>query len=200
MRSDFCCEIGGHSLEYVDELHLYLIDGVIVPSVSSILASKFGHKYDGIDKAVLKRAASAGTQVHEAIEKLIATGEVEDMPEVKSFLWLQSKYDFKVLENEKPVILFKDQKPIAAGRLDLVLEMDGEIGIADIKRTAVLDKEYVAYQTNIYRIAYMQSYGTDIEFLRAIHLREDVRKFVKLPVNENMTWKMIDDFMKGETE
>lgn len=200
MRSDFVREIGGHSLEYIDELHLYLIDGVIAPSVSGILAKKFGHKYDGIDRAVLQRAANEGTRVHESIEKLIAAGEVDDIPEVKSFIWLKEKYGFKVLGSEIPVLLFKDGYPVAAGRLDLVLGNNETQVIADIKRTAVLDKEYVAYQTNIYRIAYQQSYGGEVGELRAIHLRGDIRKYVKLPINERMAWNLIDDYLKGEAE
>ena len=66
---DFTTEIQGHSLEYFDEEHLYLVDGIIVPSITQILKHKFGRKYEGIDRATLQRAADKGTQIHEAIEK-----------------------------------------------------------------------------------------------------------------------------------
>jgi hypothetical protein len=92
-----------------------------------------------------------------------------------------------------PVILERDGKPIAAGRLDLVLMMDGKIGGADIKRVSSLDKEYVGYQLNLYRIAYRQSYGVEWEFIRAIHLRESVRKFVDLPINEDLMWEFLKE-------
>lgn len=188
--------INGQTLEFLEDIHLYVLNGVIVPSVSRILSKKFGHKYDGVDKAVLQRAADAGTAVHEAIEKLCVTGEVTDLPEVKNFMWLQKQYGFLVTENELPVVLWIDDKPCAAGRLDMVLMMNGEYGIADIKRTAVLDKEYVAYQLNLYRIAYQQSYGQDIKFLRALHLREDVRKFVRIPINERMALQLARDYLE----
>ena len=92
------------------------------------------------------------------------------------------------------MILEDDGEVIAAGRLDLVLEMDGKVGGADIKRTAVLDKEYLAYQLNLYRIAYRQSYGIEWEFLRGVHLRENKRKFVTIPIKEEQIWEFIKEW------
>ena len=109
---------------------------------------------------------------------------------------MQKQYGFEVKENEVPVILFYEDEPICAGRLDLVLKMDDKIGGADIKRTSALDKEYLAYQLNLYRIAYRQSYGVEWEFLRGVHLREDVRKFVDIPINEHMAWQLVHDYME----
>ena len=165
---DISMEIAGHTLEYFDDEHIYLVDGEIVPSVTQILKVKFGRKYEGIDKDVLKRASDAGTAVHESIERWCKTGEESELPELRNFKFLQKQYGFTVKDNEVPVILFKDGKPIGAGRLDLVLEVSGRIGGADIKRTSTLDKEYLSYQLNIYRIAYRQCYGVEWEFLRGI--------------------------------
>jgi len=198
--SDFTIEIKEHTLEYFDEEHLYLVDGVIVPSITQILKFKFGKKYAGMNRDVLKRASEAGTAVHEAIEQYCKTGEVADFPEVRNFAFLQNKYKFDVLENEIPVILFLNDEPVSAGRLDMVLKIGDQVGGADIKRTSTLDKEYLAYQLNLYRIAYRQSYGEEWEFLRGIHLREDVRKFVNIPINENMAWQLVHDFMEGNNE
>ena len=57
-------EIKGHTLEYIDEIHQYLVDGVCVPSITQILKVKFGNKYVGISKEVLDNAAKKGTAVH----------------------------------------------------------------------------------------------------------------------------------------
>ena len=96
------------------------------------------------------------------------------------------------------MILHLSDIPIAAGRLDLVLEMNGQIGGADIKRTASLDKDYLFYQLNLYRIAYRQSYGVEWEFLKGLHLRENVRKFVDIPINENSAWGLVNRYMEEE--
>ena len=189
-------KIKGHTLEYIDEIHQYLVDGKCVPSITQILKIKFGKKYQNVNQQVLEKASNKGTEVHEAIEKLCKTGEVEDLKEVRNFIFLQKHYKFEVLENEVPVILFEDNKPIAGGRLDLVLKIDNQVGGADIKRTSVLDKEYLAYQLNLYRIAYKQSYGIEWEFLKGIHLRDDKRKFVDLPINEKKVYELLEVFKK----
>jgi hypothetical protein len=191
-------EIKGHTLEYIDETHTYLVDGVIVPSITQIMKIKFGNKYNNIPKEILNNAAKKGTEVHEAIERLCKTGEVTDLKEVKNFMFLQKQYKFEVLENEIPIILFKNDKPIAGGRLDLVLRQNGVVGGADIKRTSNLDKKYLEAQLNLYRIGYRQCYGVEWEFLKGLHLRENVRRFVDLPINENMAWSLINEYLERE--
>lgn len=190
-------EIKGHVLEYFDDTHTYLVDGIIVPSITQILKIKFKNKYSRVDEKVLNRASEKGTQVHEAIEKLCKTGEVEDLKEVKNFLFLQKQYKFNTIDNEVPIILFRDNTPVGAGRLDLVLEENQELGLGDIKRTSVLDKEYLGYQLNLYRIGYQQCYDKEIKFLKGLHLREDVRKYINIPINEELAQKLVDEYIGG---
>lgn len=196
---DYTKEIAGHTLEYFDDEHLYLVDGVVVPSITQILKVRFGNKYRAVDGATLKRAADAGTRVHEAIQKYCEDGEIIDLPEVRNFRFLQKQYGFEVVGNEIPVILFQFDKPIAAGRLDMVIRQAGYQGIggADIKRTSTLDKEYLACQLNLYRVAYRQSYGETWQFLRGIHLKDDTRKYVQIPVNEAVAWQIVQEWRES---
>ena len=60
------------------------------------------------------------------------------------------------------------------------------------------DKEYLAYQLNLYRIGYFQCYGVEWEFLKGIHLREGKRKLVDIKINEDMAWELVNKFMEGE--
>lgn len=199
---DYTKELNGHTLEYFDSEHLYLVDGIIVPSITQLLKVRFGKKYEGINGDVLKRASEAGTKVHDAIETYCKTGIEEDFPEVRNFKFLQKQYGFEVMENEVPVILFSDGEPVSAGRLDMVIKMrmatdsgwSDAIGGADIKRTSSLDKEYLFYQLNLYRVAYRQCYGVEWQFLRGIHLRENVRKFVPIPVNEELAMQLVKEY------
>ena len=193
-------EINGDTLEYDDEYHQYLVNGICVPSVTQILQHKFGNKYDGVSSKVLNKAAEKGTKIHKAIENLCKTGEIEDYKEVKNFMFLKKHYKFNVIDNEIPLILYKDGIPIAGGRADLTIEMNECLGGADIKRTSVLDKEYLGYQLNLYRIAMKQSYGIEWKFLKGIHLRDDKRKFVSIPINEEMTWELIKEYLRGNDE
>ena len=191
-------EIAGRTLEFIEETHTYIYDGVILPSITQILKTKFGKKYNGISKEILNKASQRGTEVHKAIEDYETKESETEHKELRNYKFLKKQFKFECLQNEIPVVLFKDDKPIAAGRIDLVLKEGNNVGIGDIKRTSTFDKEYVAYQTNLYRLGYQQSYGTKISFLRGVHLRNDVRKYIELPINESMAMELINKYLEKE--
>lgn len=191
-------QIKGRELEYFDEGHIYLVDGIQVPSITEMLKIKFGHKYDLIPPATLNKAAEYGTNVHKSIEDYVNGNEPVLCEELTSFKFLEFMHRFKVVGSEIPVILFDNGEPIAAGRFDLVLSMHGEIGGADIKTTSSLDKEYLFYQLNMYRTAYLQSYGVEWTFLKGIHLRGDKRKMVDIPIDPSATWEIVEKWRENE--
>lgn len=192
-------KIAGGLLEYIDETHTYIYDGVILPSITQILKSKFGNKYNGVSKEVLQKASEKGTEVHQAIEDYEKRSiENANCLELRNYKFLKKHYNFNCIDNEVPIVLFHNGIPVSAGRVDLILEDEGKVGIADIKRTSVFDKEYVAYQTNLYRIGYQQSYDTEITFLRGIHLRDNVRKYIELPINETMAIELLEKYLMEE--
>lgn len=193
-------EINGFTLEYIDDTHTYLVDGIIVPSITQLIKMKFNNKYDAVPKEVLKKAADKGTAMHREIELYEKEGKESDLVELKNYKFLKKHLKWKVIASEIPIILFYNDKPIAAGRLDQVIEMNGKKGINDLKRTASFDKEYVALQTNLYRIGYKQSYGTEIDFVSGLHLRDNTRKFYKLPVNEEYAIGIIEKYLEKRKE
>ena len=184
------------TLEYFDDTHTYLYDGLMLPSVSRILETKFKGEYKNVPPAVLNNAAQRGTAVHKAIENYNNLGYDDGSEAVRNFKFLQKQYGFDVLDSELPLVIFKDDMPIACGRLDMTMLMDGETGIADIKTVSTLNKEKIAYQLNLYRIGLMQSYGVDAKFLKIIHLRDGIRKVIDSPINEKMTWELIEKFLE----
>ena len=189
-------EIKGYTLEYIDEIHQYLVNGLCIPSITQLIKIKFGNKYNGINKEVLQKAADKGSEMHEAIELYEKEGKESDIPELRNYKFLKKHYKWEVLQSEIPIILFKDDEPIAAGRLDQVIKIGEEKGINDLKRTSAFDKDYVALQTNLYRIGYQQSYDEKIDFVSGTHLRDNTRKYYKLPVNEEYAVSVIEEYLK----
>ena len=182
--------IKGVVLEYDDETHTYVADGVIVPSITTVLSStKFKGMYADIDKEVLKRAADRGTRIHKDIEDF-CKGIEHESDEVRGFKFLQKQYDIVPLLNEIPVLIFYDGKPIMAGRFDLLADIEGKLTLADIKSTSTLNIDYLGYQLNLYRVGLWQSYDQDVERLAGIHLRGMTRKLTDIA---------IDDFKVAET-
>lgn len=187
--------IRGVELEFIEDVHLYVADGIIVPSVSEILSARFGHKYDGVPKDALARAAQRGTEIHAGIEAYVKSDgkDGRNIQEVRDFRFLSKVYGFKPVKSEVPVILWKDGEPAAAGRLDLVLDYNG-LCLADIKTTATLDKEYLAYQLNLYAMGYEQSYGEKVERIVGIHLRNGKRRVVDLPLDEQIAKEIWNEY------
>lgn len=186
--------IGNRKLEFDDATHTYFVDGAKCISVTQLLKFKFPSKYDGVSKEVLNKAADKGTELHEAIEVYEEYGlERNDLQEFRNYLFLKNKFNFKVKQVEIPIIIQHGDLTVC-GRLDQVQELDEKTGLADIKRTSVLDKEYLAYQLNLYRIGYTQCYGEVISFLKGIHLHNDKRKYIDLPVNTDIAIELLEEY------
>lgn len=180
-------------LEYYDDQHLYLFEGLILPSVTEIIGKKF-NDYADVPKDILNRAAERGTKVHKQIENYCKSGIDDGSTAIRNFKFLQIQYGFEVLDNELPVVIFENDIPVACGRLDMTIEMDGRVGIADIKTCSALNKPKIAYQLNMYRLGLIQSYGVQAEFLKIIHIRDNIRKFIDMPINEEETYKLIEEY------
>lgn len=191
-------ELQNGILEFEEENHKYLFNGKECISVTQLIKFKFPTKYEGIDPEILKKAASRGTFLHESIEMFEKYGiESREYEEFRNYLFLKKAFEFKVLANEIPIVLkYKDLT--ICGRLDLVLEEPNEegIGLGDLKFTSVFDKEYLAYQLNLYKLGYEQSYGKKINFLRGIHLKHKNRKYAEISINEEKVIDLLENYIK----
>lgn len=192
-------ELNGHILEFIPEIHRYIVDGVLVPCVSDILAYRF-NDYVGISKAVLNRAAELGTNVHKAIEMYEKEGQESDLKELRNYLFLKKHYKFKNIANEIPVIYEEQGKVLYTGTLDQVLEIDEKIGLNDFKRVSSPNKEKIAIQLNLYKLGYEQTYNKKVDFLMFTHLREDVRKIHNLPINEELALDLVYEYLEKENK
>lgn len=185
-------------LEFDDGTHTYYVNGVKVPSITQILKLKFNTKYEDIDPEILKKAGERGTMIHALIEVYEKLG-IEDktnkyIEHLDNYKKLKKAYFFECLENEIPIILkYKDF--VCAGRLDLVLKEIDDIGLGDIKTTYALDLKYLEYQLNLYRLGYQQCYDKEISFLRGVYLRNNTKKYVKIPINEKLVIDLLEEYI-----
>ena len=148
-------------IEFLDEPHLYLVDGILVKSVTQILQLMFPDKYKGIDKGILNKKAEFGTAGHaiiehlnlknaESVQKQLLNIENKDLEVcIREYLRLVKKHKIEPLEHELKV----SYKHLYAGTLDLIASVDGIESLCDIKFTAELDKEYLSWQLGMYALA-----------------------------------------------
>ena len=203
--------IRGHTLEYDDESHTYLCDGLIVPSVTEIIREHLGSKYDGVPADVLAEAARKGTLLHEVIESAeksasaetyeLSSDEAEMSDEFASYLRLKKEYGITCEGNEMPLLIYYKGRIVAAGRMDmLAFNGDGELGIIDFKRTYELDDEYLAFQLTLYGMGVKFSYNIDPKFYACMWLRGKRGKFVSYDPIKKRVEEMLDGFLVRESE
>lgn len=142
-------------IEFVENGHLYLYNGVIIPSVSQVLSeTKFKDKYKGIPIWILENKAEYGTRIHLLIElyekkEIYSLKNVYEELSLNQYVRLKEQYKIKVLEQEKIVCY----KGLYAGRFDMIAEVNGITSLIDIKTTSRLDKNYVSWQLSLYELA-----------------------------------------------
>lgn len=190
-------DINGHFLEFIPETHQYICDGILVPCVSNILAYKF-NDYSGVSREVLQRASEKGTEMHKAIELYEEQGITSDLREFRNYLFLKKQFKFENIANEVPVLYERGGRVLFVGTLDQVITLNGKLGINDFKRVSAPNKKKIAYQLNFYKMAYEQSYGKKIDFITFTHLREEVRRFQELPIDEASAVDLLNEYYEKE--
>ena len=94
-------------IEFIEEAHIYLLNGVITPCVSDILRFIFPNKYKGVDKRVLTKKAEYGSVVHKAIECL---EQNLDMPELNYIQEASLDQYKKIKEDNNIKVISQEQK------------------------------------------------------------------------------------------
>ena len=145
----------GVEIEFIEQTHQYLVDGMLVPSVSDLIKFIFPNKYSSIPPHILKAKAEFGTHVHDAIEKYEKCEDVELTLEEEicfsEYLALKEQFDIDPIEQET-LVHFEDRY---CGRLDMIANVSGVRSLIDIKTTAKLDKESLSWQLSFYNMAYL---------------------------------------------
>lgn len=142
-------------LEYIEEEHLYLYNGVIIPSVTQLLHDKlFKDKYKNVPENILKEKAKYGSEVHKAIEdyendKEYKVSSIYQELSIEQYLKLKDKHNIDVLKQEQLVCY----KGLYAGKYDMIAKVKEEYCLIDIKTTAELDLEYLSWQLSLYELA-----------------------------------------------
>ena len=159
-------------IDFIEKPHIYLVDGVITPSVSEILHFMFPDKYSGIPDWILERKAKYGTKIHESIEmyeaniKTMSIQEAFDVTiqakeltyiqeaSLRQYLKLKNRYSIDVLKQEMMIQFEKKY----AGRFDMIANVKGYLSLCDIKTTAELDEEYLSWQLSYYELAMSKTF------------------------------------------
>ena len=141
-------------VEYFDDTHEYLVDGVLVPSVSKLVAFAISENFGNIPKDTLRAAADFGTRIHEIVEKYFdqdtqPMGMTDEEKEIYTkFADLSLEKNIKLISAEETV--FTDDY---AGRYDLLADVNGVKTLIDIKTNRNYPEEHLKVQMGLYKYA-----------------------------------------------
>lgn len=145
-----------YEMVFDEEKHLYYVGGKVVPSVTEILAP-LHRSYGNLNPSVLDYARRRGTAVHEELEMLDLTGDLEWTPETAPYIqaYLEWCTVFRPTWTavEKPVFC---EELRYAGTLDRMGLLNGtERAIVDLKTSQDTKEALVSVcvQTAAYTLA-----------------------------------------------
>ena len=184
-------------VEFIEQGHIYLVDGIITPSVSEILRFIFPDKYANVPPRVLEEKALFGTHIHEAIEAYERGEEphLTDMEWVTFRQYLKVKEEYQITPLEMEEIVHYEGR--YAGRLDMIALVDGEFCLIDFKTTSKLDIESLEWQLGMYSLAKRQSYKCYALWLP----KKDLAKLVEInPKTEKEISEVLERYEKQKSE
>ena len=179
-------------INFLDRRVYQRAEGVYYPSVTTILQympkNKFfetwlkdvGHNAD----LIMRRAGKEGTQVHEAIETLLDGEELHWMDDygnarynekvwemINKFVEFWQTYKPELISTEE--FVYSDEYKYA-GTADLIVEMDGERWLLDVKTSNNLHRSY-NLQLAAYAKAWEEMFGQKIDRTGILWLKSSKR-------------------------
>lgn len=176
-------------LQFDDDKHIYKLNGIEIPSVTTIMKPLSNAEYNGISENTLRKAAEKGTAVHNAAE-MWAKFKIEDIePEYRgyfdAFLEWWNINDPKVVGSE---VRLYHKIMRYAGTADLIAWIDGKLTLIDYKTTSKLIEMNCGVQLEAYAKA-LASHGINIQQKMILHLKRD-GKFaeMKFQASDTKRW------------
>lgn len=168
-------------IEFFEDTHEYLVDGVLTPSTTTLMhyMPEFAGMYKGVSKNVLAKKAAYGDRVHELVERV---GKGLAIPDdfnwksyegiaVKRFMTLAVQNDIHVKSSEQLIAYIEgDGMPLVAGKYDLLGEVGGKPALIDIKTTAKYDPRYLSIQLSTYKVCLEQMTLSEVPCLYCLWL------------------------------
>lgn len=176
-------------LTFDEAPHIYRLNGLEVPSVTTLMKPLSAAVYGDVDEWVMERAAGRGTAVHNSIENLVAYGIEDIAPEFRGYFdgflsWVTEM---------KPEVLGTECRLYHkilryAGTADLPCIINGKKTMVDVKTTAQLQEMLARVQLEAY-VKGFDSHGVAFEKKAILHLRRDgTYKFELYPLRDPEAW------------
>ncbi len=160
-------------LAFDERHHLYMLNGIQIPSVTTVMRPLSQAYYGAIDDNILAAASKRGTAVHQAIENWLKF-QVDDVPPehegyYRAFrLWWEEKAP-QLIDAESRVY---HRALRFAGTTDLSCVIDKKVVCVDFKTSAQILEMLTRVQLEAYARAY-DSHSFKFDAKAIVQLRKD---------------------------
>lgn len=160
-------------LTFRDEDHTYTLNGLEIPSVTTLMKPLSAEAYKTVDPDTLNKAARRGTAVHNALENYAKFG-IEDIdPDLRGYF--DAFLNWWELRKPEPIatehrLYHKIMR--YAGTADLICLIDGKVTLVDYKTSSQVNTKMCAVQLEGYDRA-LESHGIEIENRLILHLSKN---------------------------
>lgn len=192
--------ISGHAVEYFEGQHRYVVDGQIIPSVSDLCKKAYPNRYKGINQNILAHSIKRGNYLHNQIESFEKHNVMGSSIEFKNYLKIKETLGFDVKQTETMVLIKYQNQVIACGRFDLLVEINNELVLIDIKRTRDYHEKSFTLQLNLYRYGFMQNNPKPITALKVLRLRDSEAQVLEIPIDESLVEEILQKYVKPQFE
>lgn len=160
-------------LTFRDEDHTYTLNGLEIPSVTTLMKPLSAEAYKTVDPDTLNKAARRGTAVHNALENYAKFG-IEDIdPDLRGYF--DAFLNWWELRKPEPIatehrLYHKIMR--YAGTADLICLIGGKVTLVDYKTSSQVNTKMCAVQLEGYDRA-LESHGIEIENRLILHLSKN---------------------------
>lgn len=162
--------------------HRYFVNGREVFSVTNLIKRVTGDLYRFVPKLVLENARLRGISLHQEIEEYESLNIDTCSNTLLLYKNIKRIFNIKYIDGERYVIIFYKNTPIAAGRFDVLAEVDGDFSLIEIKATSRLYIKNVTLQLNLYRIGFEACYNKKIKNLGCIRIYNNKAEYKKIDI------------------
>ncbi len=183
-------------LTFEEKTHQYKLNGFEIPSVTTIMKPLSSAHYKTVDEEVLKKAATRGTTVHEAVENYLLFGVEDIPPELEGYFLGFKKWimDFNPVPI-KPECKIYHKTLGYAGTADLPCYIKEQPTLVDLKTTATIAKMLTRVQLEAYKKAF-ESHGFTFTRKLIVQARNDgTYSVVEHEINDAESWKVFTELL-----
>lgn len=164
--------------------HTYTLRETKLKGITALIKSRTDSgKYTDVPEAILRKAAEAGTKMHNEVENYENYALMAKSPELRGYIAEKESSPFLKWFIRSEYIV-TDGHTYASG-IDLVFgdtNKKDSVILVDLKHTYTLDRNYVSWQLSVYAHLFeLQNPHLRVSHIFALHLRDDNHQLVEVP-------------------